>query len=174
MCGASPQKTSRGTKLVLSKAVNHGGRLQPVLMRPIPQLSVKTWGGRGVGMSPWGGGFAGGGGLLEHHATPATSKGQVLPWCVTGLYKESRTRTKGSSPFKESRTRTKHIVPLQISMQKQNSAPLAPWPPHHYLKTRGGGGGLGGVCIQGPGLAAPPPHRAVNHGVFPAFVASID
>ena len=26
-----------------------GGRLQPVLMRPTPQLSFKTWGGGGVG-----------------------------------------------------------------------------------------------------------------------------
>ena len=37
-----------------------GGRLQPVLMRPTPQLSFKTWGG-GRG-SRGGGGFLPGGG----------------------------------------------------------------------------------------------------------------
>ena len=31
-----------------------GGRLQPVLMRPTPQLSFKTWGGGGRGRG-WGG-----------------------------------------------------------------------------------------------------------------------
>ena len=37
---------------------HHGGRLQPVLMRHPPQLSVKTWGDGG-----WGGGSLGGGRL---------------------------------------------------------------------------------------------------------------
>ena len=42
-------------------------------------------------------------------------------------------------------------------MHKKTSAPLAPWPQHHYLsKPRGGGGGGGGCRIQGPGPAAPP------------------
>ena len=46
-------------------AVTTGGRLQPVLMRPNPQLSFKTWGGGGAvggGVPPGGrgGGLAGG------------------------------------------------------------------------------------------------------------------
>ena len=39
-----------------------GGRLQPVLMRPTPQLSVKTWEGGAGGSSGGGGGLGGVGG----------------------------------------------------------------------------------------------------------------
>ena len=48
-------------------------------------------------------------------------------------------------------------------MHKKTSAPLAPWPRHHYLSKPGGGGGAGGCRIQGPGPAAPPP-CPVQHG----------
>ena len=52
----------------MHRAAATGGRLQPVLMRHPPQLSVKTcggglvgsWGGGGVGWRMWGGGSAGG------------------------------------------------------------------------------------------------------------------
>ena len=41
-------------------------------------------------------------------------------------------------------------------MHKKTSAPLVPWPGHHYLSKPGGGGGGGWGCrIQGPGPAAP-------------------
>ena len=127
---------------------------------PPPPPSVNTWrgGGGGAGMSPlgggvrrdWGGvlavrpgGFPAGGASHGASCTPcnsltsAISEGQVLPWCVTGLYKGSRT-----SP--------KHIVPPSTKhARKKNLALLAPWAPHHYLSTleRGGshtGPGLGG------------------------------
>ena len=39
-------------------------------------------------------------------------------------------------------------------MHKKTSAPLAPWPRHHYLKTQGVGG-LGGVAYKD--RARPPP-----------------
>ena len=66
------------------------GRLQPVLMRPTPQLSVKTWGeawleglcggggGGGIGSSAPGGGVPRWGGLrATHYYHMHTSRGDV-------------------------------------------------------------------------------------------------
>ena len=113
--------------LVVSAPSVHAtvGRLQPDLMRPTSPAC------RLGGMSPGGGGGEygrygrGGGGLL-------------LPWCVTGLYRRSRTRTKG-------------IVPPSTKHAKKNRRR----PYHHYLSKLGGGGGLGGVAHKD--RARPPP-----------------
>ena len=79
-----------------------GGGPQPVLMRPTPQLSVKTWGwgswggggrlkGRvGGGLAVWpGGGSQGGGGLrATHYYHMHPSRGDVCPgvWGYGGMY----------------------------------------------------------------------------------------
>ena len=69
-CHHGTSKTPSSTHPVSStppRGGGGGGGLQPVLMRPSPQLSVKTWGGwavggRGVGGSARGGGAGGCGG----------------------------------------------------------------------------------------------------------------
>ena len=68
-------------------------------------------------------------------------QGQVLPWCVTGLYKGRRPRTK-------------HIVPPSTKHAKKNSALLAPWPQHYYLSKLEGGGSH---TRTRPGCPPPPP-----------------
>ena len=45
--------------------MHHGGQLQPVLMRPPPQLFVKTWGGGGLGGGEFGGGGGSAGGWMD-------------------------------------------------------------------------------------------------------------
>ena len=55
-----------------------GGRLQPVLMRPTPQLSVKTRGGGGGGGGSWGGGgySRGSGGGVGQGSGGSPAKGE--------------------------------------------------------------------------------------------------
>ena len=63
------------------------------------------------------------------------------------------------------------MVPLSTKHGTKNFAPLAPWPRHRYLsKLGGGGGGLGGCRIQGPGPAAPP---GVVHAIAHSLHATI-
>ena len=88
----------------------------PDATTPPPPLSDKTWWGGGGGMSPGGiGGTGGGGGLL--------------PWCVTGLYKGSRTRTK-------------QIVPPSTKHAKKFGAVGTMAPAPLSFKARRGGGGV--------------------------------
>ena len=57
-----------------------GGRLQPVLMRPTPQLSVKTWGGGGLAVRPGGGGSQGGGACAQPTTPTCIPPGGMCVW----------------------------------------------------------------------------------------------
>ena len=74
--------------------------------------------------------------------------------CHWAVRREQNKDQRHSTPFKESKTKTKHIVPLSTKHAKKNSAPLVPWPLHHYLSKLGGGGGAVGVLHT---RTAPPP-----------------
>ena len=138
------------------QALNTGGRLQPVLMRPPPPAICQNLvaGGGGYWRYSGGGGFPREGGLLEHHAIPSfsnasrSSVAMVCHWAVPRVQNKDQ---RHSTPFKEGRTRTKHIVPLSTKHAKKKSAPLVPWPLHHYLsKLEGRGGHIHGL---GPAAA---------------------
>ena len=51
-------------------------------------------------------------------------------------------------------------------MHKKKSAPLAPWPQHHYLSNPGGGGGWG-VSHTRTGPGRPPVHPALDAAAAP-------
>ena len=154
-----------------------GGRLQPVLMRHTPQLSVKTWGG---------GGAVGGGG-------PAGGRGGGVKVGVGGVLRKL-SGAKGANFFfhtmclysKYSKFCREFIFVLKQQEKEfdkkkgyrraagpnSNPSPNPPgrtsrdtcwWPPrHHYLSKPGGGGGLGGVAYKD--RARPPPRAPAGAG----------
>ena len=154
-------------------------------MCPHPPLFVKIWwgywryGGGGGGGVPkgtwregggWGvGGMAGGGafpmgGLLDHHTIPSLlnfSRSCAAMVCLWAVQREQNRDQRHSTTFKESRTRTKHIVPPSTKhakkKKKETSAPLAPWPLHHYLSKLEGGGG------EYKDWARPPPEGTLGY-----------
>ena len=130
-----------------------GGRLQPVLMRDLPQLSVKTC-GEGVG-----GRVGGGGGLhATHYHHMHTSRVCVClgAWGYGGMYGIIAIVFARKKVLRV--VRTKGIVPLSTEHGTKNGTHTA-----IFQNARGGGGGLGGVA--GPGPAAPPRGLVRDEGV---------
>ena len=143
---------------------NTGGQLQSVLMRPTPQLSVKTCRGGGVG-GRVGGGLAarrGGGGSQEgwglratHYYHMHTSRGCVClgAWGYRGMYAilaiSRLCQEESLQGLKDQRhsPSSKHGKKKPGAVGAMAPAPLS-------FKTRGGRGG-GGVAYKD--RARPPP-----------------
>ena len=102
---------------------------------------------------------------MTHYYHMHTSRGDVClgAWGYRGMYAIiALSRLCQEENLKV--LRTKGIVPPSNKHAIKNSAPLAPWPPHHYLSKLGGPGGGGG---WGGGVAykdrAWPPRADCNH-----------
>ena len=108
-------------------------------------------------MSSGGGGWREGG-----YGRYGRGGGVVAMVCHWAVQREQNKDQRHSTPFKESRTRTKHIVPPSTRHAKKNSAPLVPWPLHHYLSNLRGGGGLGDVAYKDQ--PHPPPVGVILEG----------
>ena len=138
------------------------GQLQPVLMRPTPQLSVKTWGGGGIGGSAGEGGFPRWGGPARDPLLPnAYLQGECVSGALGVWSYVCNNRAFSSLPgcilliwgskhgwFDEKEACTRKI---------ERHWCHAPQP---TISQKPGVGGLGGSCtMTGPGRPPPPPPR---------------